>query len=53
MKKKQPSRRQKLEALRRESERVLTDRLRQRLVLPPERLTNFLRKKVGLQGNCL
>ncbi len=51
--KKGKGRRRKLAALKRESERALGDQIRRRLDLPPEKRTNFLRKKVGLTGSCL
>ena len=51
--KKPPSRRQKLDALARGSERALRDQIRRRLALPPERRTNFLRKRVSVGRSAL
>jgi hypothetical protein len=51
--KKQPARRNKLAALRRESDRALVDLIRRRLALPPEKRTNFLRKRVTFRGTAL
>ena len=41
------------EALRLESERALTELIRYRLSLPPEKRLNVLRKKIGLRATCL
>jgi hypothetical protein len=46
-------RRAKLAALRRESDRALIDLIRRRLALPPEKRTNFLRKRVTVRGTAL
>ena len=43
----------KHEALRRESDRVLRDRIRKLLEKPPEERTHFLRKRVGFHASCL
>ena len=41
------------EALRRESDRVLRDRIRRLLQKPPQERTHFLRKRIGFQASCL
>lgn len=51
--KKRTTRTEKLEALKKESELVLTDQIRRLLALPPERRTNFLRKRVAYRISCL
>ena len=51
--KKRVTRKEKLEALKRESERVDKERLERRLSLPMEKRTHFLRKRVGDRGSCL
>src|ERR1700691_1430105 len=43
----------KREALRRESDRVLRDRIRRLLEKPPDERTHFLRKRVGFTASCL
>jgi hypothetical protein len=43
----------KRSALRLESDRALTDLIRQRLALPPEKRLNCLRVKIGLRATCL
>lgn len=53
MRGKKTTRRRKLAALKRESDRALDDQIRRWLALPPEKRTNFLRKKVGLRASCL
>lgn len=40
-------------ALKKESDRALTDLIRYRLSLPPEKRLNVLRKKIGLRATCL
>jgi hypothetical protein len=40
-------------ALRLESDRALVDLIRQRLLLPPEKRLNCLRRKIGLRATCL
>jgi hypothetical protein len=42
-----------LAALKQESELALRDRIRALLALPPEKRTNFLRKRIGIQASCL
>jgi hypothetical protein len=44
---------EKSEALRRESDRALTELIRYRLSLPPEKRLNCLRRKIGLRATCL
>ncbi len=51
--KKKASRRATLAALRLESERAERDMIRRWQALPPEKRTNFLRKKVGLRASAL
>ena len=41
------------EALQRESDRALRDRIRRLLQKPPEERTHFLRKRIGFQASCL
>ncbi len=43
----------KLEMLKRESERALTEQIQRLLRLPPNRRTHFLRKRVGFRASCL
>jgi hypothetical protein len=52
MKPKRPSRRSRLAALARESDRAERDMIRRWQLLPPERRTNFLRKRVGLRATA-
>jgi hypothetical protein len=40
-------------ALKLESDRALTELIRYRLSLPPEKRLNVLRKKIGLRASCL
>jgi hypothetical protein len=47
------SRRAKLAAVARESERALVDLIRRRLALPMARRTHFLRKRVGSGRSAL
>jgi hypothetical protein len=48
-----PTRKGRLEALRRENDRVLDERIGAFLSLPPEKRTHFLRKRVGLRMSCI
>jgi hypothetical protein len=50
---KKAARKAKLDALRRESDLALRDQIRRLLALPPDRRTNFLRKKIAWRGSCL
>jgi hypothetical protein len=47
------TRKEKLAALKKESDLALRDQIRRLLALPPERRTQFLRKRVGLRMSCL
>ena len=51
--KKRTSRKDKLEALKRESELVLRDQIRRLLRQAPDKRTHFLRKRIGIQESCL
>ena len=51
--KKKPTAKQRAEALKKESDRALTELIRYRLALPPEMRLNVLRKKIGLRATCL
>ena len=51
--KKRVTRKEKLDALKKESELALRDQIRRLLALPPERRTHFLRKRVGYRMSCL
>ncbi len=51
--KRKVTRKEKLDALRRESERVALDQIRRWMALPPEKRTNFLRKRVSYRGSAL
>jgi hypothetical protein len=51
--KKAPSRRVQLAAVARESRRNLIEQIRRWQALPPERRTNFLRKRVRVRGSAL
>jgi hypothetical protein len=51
--KKSRTKRDKLEALKRESDRALRDQIRRLLQKPPEERTHFLRKRIALHGSCL
>lgn len=53
MKRPRVTRKAKLEALKKESDLALRDQIRRLLALPPERRTNFLRKRVGICMSCL
>ena len=48
-----PSRTEKLQALRRESDLALRDQIRRLLAKPPSQRTHFLRQRVGFGGSCL
>ena len=50
---KRHGRRNKLAALKLESERDLVELIRRRLALPVERRMNFLRKRVTFRGSAL
>ncbi|MCH8991376.1 MAG: hypothetical protein IIA44_06440 [Acidobacteria bacterium] len=51
--KKPRNRRAKLAAVARENERGVIEMIRRRLALPPERRTNFLRKRVSVGRSAL
>ena len=51
--KRRVSRKVRLEALKKESDLALRDQIRRLLALPPERRTNFLRKRIGFRVSCL
>ena len=44
---------ERLDAVARESRRNLIDQIRRWQALPPERRTNFLRKRVGIRRSAL
>jgi hypothetical protein len=50
---KRKARMTKREALQRESDRALRDRIRRLLEKPPEERTHFLRKRIGFSASCL
>ena len=51
--KKRVTRRQKLANLKKESDLAQRDQIRRWLALPPDRRTNFLRKRVGYRMSYL
>jgi len=51
--KRRASRSDKLEALKRESDRALREQIRRLLRLAPQERTHFLRKRVGVRASCL
>jgi len=51
--KKCATRKEKLAALKKESELVSIDQIRRWQALPPDRRTNFLRRRVGFRMSCL
>ena len=51
--KKRVSRKEKLAALKKESELVLIDQIRRLQALPADRRTNFLRRRIGFRMSCL
>jgi hypothetical protein len=53
MNNKRPSRKQKLAALKAESERELIDMIRRLLAKPMQERTHFLRKRIGFRGSAL
>jgi len=53
MKKKRITRKEKLDALRKESDLAQRDQIRRWQALPPERRTHFLRKRLGYGVSCL
>lgn len=53
MKKPRVSRKVRLEALKKESDLAERELIRRLLALPPEKRTNFLRKRVGIRMTCL
>ena len=53
MKRVRITRKARLDALKKESDLALRDQIRKLLSLPPEKRTNFLRKKVGIRMSCL
>lgn len=53
MKKKRVTRKQKLEALKAESDRALTDMIRRLMDKPMNQRTHFLRKRIGFRGSAL
>jgi hypothetical protein len=52
-KKRKPTRAEKLEALKLESELAFRDQIRRLLAKPPGERTHFLRVRVGIGSTCL
>jgi hypothetical protein len=53
LKKPRVSRKDRLDALKKESDPAERDLIRRLLALPPEKRTHFLRKRVGIRMTCL
>jgi hypothetical protein len=51
--KRRVTRKERLAALKKESDAALRDQIRRLLALPIERRTHFLRKRVGFRMSCL
>lgn len=53
MRRKRITRKEKLEALKKESDLALRDQIRRLLSLPPDQRTHFLRKRISYRASCL
>lgn len=51
--KKRVTRKEKLDALKKESDLALRDQIRRLLALPMEKRTNFLRKRIGFRMSAV
>jgi hypothetical protein len=53
LRKRRITRKKRLEILKKESELADRELIRRWQALPPERRTNFLRKRIGIRASCL
>jgi hypothetical protein len=53
LRKRRLTKKERLALLKKESELADLDMIRRWQALPPERRTNFLRKRIGIRSSCL